>query len=1025
MTSISEFWPSLQNIGDCIRTEAEVVDDAVLLAVHEPGPLITRTANGAVERPATEAELLASLMRDASDGSAVLVAITGESGVGKSHLIRWLHAQLQRHSRRAQLVIVLVPKTASLRQVVERILKPLQGEAYSKLMAELSQTVDHLRPGHATAMLCTALSLVLDQKFNEGMATLKITDRENRDLRERLNLTRVLRDLIREPEVFDDWFHKPLERIVRQTIEGGSEQQTGEQRRFVPDDLVPPESFTPDGSRRTIQVALQQLTRNDGASCPLAAEILQEALDPALRDVFQFSRVLGQRTIEEIVDGIRRQLLKDDKELLLLIEDFAALAGIQQPLLNLIIAESDELIGKDMVRVRAPIRTALAVTDGFLPSRQTILTRAKQEWLIPNMADSSQATISRMVSLAGRYLNAARWGAKALRDQFESDSTGALVGWVKPFPADLSDDDHRRMSAFGTSPEGYPLFPLSALAIESIARRELSPGGELRLNPRAFIDTVLRQTLSYRSLYENKVFPPPNFKGAAPNATVQIALKARGMPQGQLVRLAPVLDYWAGNPSNLSDVPRASKGLFEAFDLPWPFDTKLDIAPAPARVDTGSGKEPNPHPVPQSPPQPPPPDPDLEYLSAWSKGSIDQKFARRVRNLLAEALKDRIDWSVYRLKSRAIEAAHLWLPFASVGNPSNEPKLIVSAEVRPLDPVLLAGVAALERWSENKKSWDYVDAEADYAIAQQLLDRIEAQAIIWHTSSAEQQAGIALKVLQRQALLLRLSRAAEPRTPPLSDYFSSLPQSLWNPDDADTHPAAVVARAISRAEVARATVAGVVAKSVGCFQGDGDTVLAIDVRRIKSAWRHPLSEAGTILISTQMGDSRTAADEMFNTSRIDALFKRYSTATALVMPRIVERLSDWEGTSTAETILDQLQQSHKAGLFPYISSGNFEQSKRAVMTLSSEGARQLIRQILTFKEPDPQSSIETRLVAWSALNMQTLVAVGDALTLLERVLPDLDRAADTLLRNLGGGDIEAMLTGLQTDLESIVRESEV
>ena len=95
------------------------------------------------------------------------------------------------------------------------------------------------------------------------------------------------------------------------------------------------------------------------------------------------------------------------------------------------------------------------------------------------------------------------------------------------------------------------------------------------------------------------------------------------------------------------------------------------------------------------------------------------------------------------------------------------------------------------------------------------------------------------------------------------------------------------------------------------------------------------------------------------------------------------------------------------------------------MTLSSEGARQLIRQILAFKEPDPQSSIETRLVAWSALNMQTLVAVGDALTLLERVLPDLDRAADTLLRNLGGGDIEAMLTGLQTDLESIVRESEV
>jgi hypothetical protein len=1020
MTSLSDFWPSPQNIAECIRTEAEVVEDAVLLAVHEPGALITRTANGAVERPATEANLLASLMRDASDGSAVLVAITGESGVGKSHLVRWLHAQLQRHPRRDQLVIVLVPKTASLRQVVERILQPLQGEAYSKLLAELSQTVDHLRPGHAAAMLCTALSLVLEQKFTEGMASLKSTDREDRELRERLALTRFLRDLIREPEVFDHWFRTPLERIVRQTIEGGSEQQTGEQRRFVPADLDPPESYTPDGSRRTVQAALQQLTRNDGASRPLAAEILQEALDPALRDVFQFSRALGQRTIEEIVDGIRQQLLKDGKELVLLIEDFAALAGIQQPLLNLMIAESDH----GGVRVRAPIRTALAVTDGFLPSRQTILTRAKQEWLIPNTAATPQAIIDRMVSLAGRYLNAARWGAKALREQFEVKPAGEIEGWVKPFPTELSDDDLQRLSAFGESPQGYPLFPLSALAIESIARRELSPGGELRLNPRAFIDTVLRQTLSHRSLYESKSFPPANFKGAAPNATVQIALKARGMPQGKLERLAPVLDYWAGNPGNLSDAPRVGKGVFEAFDLPWPFEAPLGNVTGPASIaGKGADKAPVPQPVsPQPPPPSPPPAPELEYLSAWSKGSIDQKSALRVRKLLAEALKDRIDWTVHRLKARTIEAAHLWLPFAPVGNPSNEPKFVVADEARPLDPVLLAGLAALERWIDNKKSWDYTNAEADYPIAQLLLDRIEAQAIAWHTTSAEQQAGVALRLLQRQALLLRLSRAAEPRTPPLSDYYAGLPQPPWEPDAADTQPAAMIARAIRRAEAARATVSSIVARSIGCFQGDGDIVQAIDLRRTKSAWRQPLPEAGALLISTQLGEFKSAADDLCTASRVEVLLKRYSAATAHVLPTIRERLSDWEGAGPATQLLEQLQQAQKAGLFALITSGSFEQSKRAIETLSGEEARQLIRQALAFKEPDPQSSIETRLLAWSALNMRQLVAVSEALALLDRVLPDLDRAADSQLSTLGGADIGAMLTGLQTDLETIAKE---
>jgi hypothetical protein len=1024
MTALNDFWPTAQNVAECIRTEAEVIDDAVLLAVHEPGPLITRTANGAVERPASEIDLLASLMRDASDGSAVLVAITGESGAGKSHLIRWLHAQLQRHPRRAELVIVLVPKTASLRQVVERILQPLQGEAYSKLLNELDQTLDHLKPGHAAAMLCTALSLVLDQKFTEGMESLRATGRDDRELRDRLALTRVLRDLIREPEVFDHWFRTPLERIVRQTIEGGSEQQTGEQRRFVPGDLEPPESYTPDGSRRTVQVALQQLTRGDGASRPLAAEILQEALDPALRDVFQFSRALGQRTIEEIVDGIRRQLLKDGKELVLLIEDFAALAGIQQPLLNLMIAESDH----GGVRVRAPIRTALAVTDGFLPSRQTILTRAKQEWLIPNTAATQQAIINRMVSLAGRYLNAARWGAKALRQQFAVNRAGEIEGWVKPFPTELTDDDHRRLSAFGTSPgpQGYPLFPLSALAIESIARRELSPGGELRLNPRAFIDAVLRQTLVHRSLYEVKAFPPPNFKGAAPNATVQIALKARGMPQEQLERLAPVLDYWAGNPGNLSDVPLASKGVFEAFDLPWPFDTNTVMSTVPiVGASNDSPKGPASTPTPTPPPSPPTqPLPELGYLNTWSKGGIDQRSALRVRNLLAVALKDRIDWSVYRLKSRPIEAAHLWLPFASVGNPSNEPKFVVSVEARPLDPVLLAGLAALERWSGNGKSWDYSNAEADYAIAQQLLDRIEAQAITWHTAAAQQQACVALKVLQRQALLLRLSRAAEPRTPPLSDYCASLPEAPWNPDPEDNQYAAIIARVISRAEVARTTVSGIVAKSLGCYQGDGDTVLAIDLRRTKAAWRQPLPQAGTMLIGTLLGDAKTSAEELLNASRVETLLKRYSSATDLVLPKLCERLSDWEGTSSATSLLGQLQDAHRAGLFAFISTGNFDQSKMAVETLSSEEARRMIRQALDFKKPDPESSIESRLVAWSAFNMQQLVAVEGALNLLDKVLPDLVRAAVTQLNSLGGADMGATVTGLQADLEAITKEVE-
>jgi len=78
-------------------------------------------------------------------------------------------------------------------------------------------------------------------------------------------------------------------------------------------------------------------------------------------------------TIEEIVDRVRIQLLQDEKELVLLVEDFAALAGIQESLLKLSIVEATHAGRK----TRAVLRTALAVTDGYMEHRETILTRAK------------------------------------------------------------------------------------------------------------------------------------------------------------------------------------------------------------------------------------------------------------------------------------------------------------------------------------------------------------------------------------------------------------------------------------------------------------------------------------------------------------------------------------------------------------------------------------------------------------------------------------------------------------------------
>jgi hypothetical protein len=1012
MTTLERYWPSQKNVAECIRTEAEAVDDAVLLAVHEPGPLITRSAGGGVERRATERDLLESLMRDASDGSAVLVAITGESGVGKSHMVRWLNAQLQRHPQFGQLVIVLVPKTASLRQVVELILEPLKGDAYENLLAELSKAVEHLQTREAAALLGTAISNELAQKLATGMERLQAADgagRDDRDLRDQLDLTKKLRDLIRAPEVLDGWFSAVLERIVRQTLEGGSETQTGELRRFVPEDLIMPDNWSPGTVTSPVQAALQRLTANDGARRPLAAEILQNALDPALRTVFQFSRALGQRTIEEIVDEIRQALLKDGKELVLLIEDFAALAGIQQPLLNLIIAESDH----GGVRVRAPIRTALAVTDGFLPGRQTILTRAKQEWFIPNTAASPEAIVERFTNLAGRYLNAARWGADALRGQFRTSKLEQLDNWVIPFRDPLSAEDDDKLSAFGSSRQGYPLFPLSKISIDAMCRRELRVGNELRFNPRSFINTVLRETLNLRPLFEAGVFPPANFKGAAPPGGVVLALERRGWPQDKCKRIEVVLDHWAGNPDSLAEQPRIVPGVFEAFGLPWPFASNGDELPPPD-PPSGPDGERNPPPLPEEPVPSAP-----EYIEAWANGNIPQDRARQVRNLLETALNERIDWGILRIRGRRVEAGQIWLPFATVGNPSADPKFEAAREERPLDPLLRAGLTALERWSAKGKSWDYPKSEDDYPLAHQLLDRIESQVLDWHVRLAERQAAVALRVLHRQAALLRLTRASDPKVPSVSDYCAPLKKSLWTPDPSDRSPQALVANAQGRAEATRMAIRDVLADAVACFQGArGDTPLAVDFRRIKSAWKIELPAEGAMLIRGDT-DARSAANEML--TRIDSLLERFKLAVQPLLPKLQAHLSDGDNASLGPALLQQLEHARRAGLFPHTST-TYEQTKQSVEKLWSDDARDFIRQALDFTPPEATAKVEARIVVWASLNMEQVVKVQEGINHLDDTFKELERAVEAKIRNAGGGDISEILAGLKRDLELIVQE---
>lgn len=1008
--SIDHYWPSLANIDACIRTEAETVDPAVLLAVHEAGPLRVRAAEGAAEETKTEQDLLEELLRPADDGSAVVVAITGASGVGKSHMVRWLHAQLLRHPQRDRFVIVVVPKAASLRQVVERILAPLEGGQYEHLRGELSRAIESLAPDHASELLAAALGNELESRYQQGMQALKSGGATaDRPFKERVASAKGLRDVLRDPTVRDKWFGTVLQRIIRQTLEGGSESATGELRRFVPEDLATPDDWDPNSGTPAAKLYLQQLQKDDGALREPAATVLQDVLDPALRGVFRFSEALGQKTIEEIVGDIRKELLAEGKELVLLIEDFAALAGIQQPLLNLMIAESDH----QGQRVRAPLRTALAVTDGFLPSRQTILTRAKHEWIIPNTAPTQEEIIHRFVDLAGRYLNAARWGVTALQQQYREGTDD----WVEAFNEPLAAEDAEVLSAFGKSRHGYPLFPLSAKSIDSLCRRELRKGTDLMFNPRAFINAVLRDTLLLRPRYEQRSFPPPGFKAAVLSASAEVSLRTQPFSQSVKERLAPVLVHWAGNPQDLSAPSQvAARGIFLAFDLPWPYQSGRVVLP-PAQPPPGPATDPTP--VAPTPKEKPGTPEFVEHIERWANGDLlPQAQARRIRSILATALKERLDWNSLRMRSTAINFEHIWLPYVGgVGNPTTEPKYVAGEESRPLAADLRAGVIALDRWDTNRRSWDYPESEDDYALAQQLIDRLELQAVKWLTTIAERQAAIAARVLHRQALLLRLTKAADPPMPSLAAYASKPSSTPTDPGPEDKPHAASVMSACKNAAFALDDVCRALYESIGCFQGDGVKAYAIDSRRLRTAWRAEEKPDDPQHIRT-LGKARDAANELSG-ARLNTLITRYRSTIEGLVNKIVAVVGTEAPTTGLVPALEALVTSaHKASLIP--SDGfSLAQAKRELALLGEETVQAQLRRVPTFAVPGDDATPHKQLATCAEWDIRSLGKTVDALDYLERMTKAIEREAKAALKASGGGDIANAVTQLQTDLAEL------
>ncbi|RUR67536.1 hypothetical protein EJP67_10765 [Variovorax guangxiensis] len=788
---LDEYWPDADEVRECIGTEAEGLPDAVLLAVHQPTRLLKRPFGGtAAGTECIEDALLDFVLHGLKPEGYLLAPVTGPSGAGKSHIVRWLEIRLKHHPRAQQFDVIRVPKSASLRTVIEAVLQPVAHlPEYAALLEEVAQAASALAPTHASALFGTMLQLGLQEKAEQwsrdpdariegfGGATLSGHARQ---------LASFLQDPVIAPHFLEGVYPRLLQRALRGRDHEAEDADQPPQ--FEPNDLVLPPNLDeklPDASRGAQAYYRTRVERNDGRNIAVAA--LNAVLDSAVAGVFKLGQLTHGKTLQDIMREIREALHGAGRELVLLVEDFYALTGIQEHLLAMCIQGVN-----DGPRPMCPMRTVLAMTDGTLVGRDTIATRSEFEWMVITESADEAQVVDAVVELAGRYLNAARIGRGRLIESYEPVA-GTVQTQFEPRNDDDDGSEWRR--AFGFTKRDVPLFPLSRDAIYFLARKHLVDSGRMRFNPRRALQRIVRDILLARSSFENGTFP----RGLAIEdaLSVDLANVLQRVPNADDLkdRYRKLIVCWGNTPTGMVQLQRMPEGIYKAFGLtPLAVGTVPHAPVKPSPPETQSRSTTAPPPVEPAPIEDPTAGITAQWrplLDAWVGGQrLDLQRANELRKLVRDQVAAYVDWNVLSLDAKDIDSQSFQLPAALGQKRQDRPENPVVSVTGPSgaadlpDAQLAREILALLRFSHMNGSLDYESGDEDAVHVAEFLERngrlIERAAL--HAAELKL-AVLAQAALRSAALRLGLPSSAslQDKLQKVLDIADEAPESSGSP----------------------------------------------------------------------------------------------------------------------------------------------------------------------------------------------------------------------------------------------------